>query len=217
MKQAQVEEIQTSVGYPIIVFGDTTGFTRFLLRTIDNHNVSADYLRELYTEFCRFQAETDCYLKLECDGFISIHATTGHRDEKAAVQVLEACEGLASRVSEIIKVVPYPRPGGFRIRIAGGRPSMDMRIFLKTSPTCEIRNCVARETHDTIGYSGVLADRMLRIYKTVPLMCCGAIYEMVAHAMPHFEFVNVPPDKRIPDGVFPEDIQNLWAFKRRDI
>lgn len=216
MEQAQVERIETSVGYPIIVFGDTTGFTHFLLRTIDDRDVSTNYLRRLYDEFGRFQVETGGYIKLECDGFVGIHQTSSHRDEKTAVRVLEACERLETRVQALIKSIPYPRPEGFRIRIAGGRPSMDMKIMLNVPSTCEIGGCSARETHDTVGYAGVLADRMLRIYKTTPLICCGAIYEMAAHAMPTFEFIQVPLDKRIPEGVFPDDMKNLWAFKRRE-
>jgi hypothetical protein len=207
-----VTSVTTKATHPIVVFGDTTGFTRFAQRTYENPSVVREYLLKTINLYFEYEARTKPkIIKLECDGFIAFHEAPEREKAALAQMILKETEILQGKAMNVIRDLQYPRPDGYRLSVSTG-PAWEVEIKLDRPDQCGINDCTLGILRDSYGYSGYLASRMQETHKEIPLKCCQAIFELFEGHEEGFVYEKLPKDKRTPDGIFKEDWENLWSF-----
>lgn len=207
-----ITHVDTSRRQSIVIFGDTVGFSNFARRTSDQPEIHRAYLLDLYNIAFQYQEETGAFLKLLCDGFMFVHEFDAIPAANEIKNVLERVAHVQREVESAIRKVRYPRPDGFRTRVCMGI-TWAMRITRGAPEECAQEQCAYRYERDYFEYPTILAERMLHIRKhEVQLMCSQEIKEAVEGVESAFTFRKVPTERRVPDGIFKEDLENLWQF-----
>lgn len=210
-----VSSVNTSRKYSLVIYGDTTGFSTFVQRTADDPNLHRAYLLNLYRIAFAYQAETGCFLKLLCDGFLAVHEFVD--DNPPPVVLASIFNSLARVYDETKKThsgLHHPRPGDFRITAAMGYV-WALTLKTETPANCGADTCGLRSIHDYFGYPTILAKRMLEGSNRVPIMVCQAIKEILEEVEDAFDFRQLPVERRIPSGVFKEDMSAMWELRQK--
>jgi len=206
MPKLVVTNVTTKASHPIVVFGDTSGFTRFAQRTYENPKIVRDYLLKTINLYFDYERRTSGHLKLECDGFISFHDSTEKTKLPVTKMVLRETEILYAKIMDVIRGLRYPRPDGYRISVADG-PAWNVQINVNKPKSGEIT------INDSYGYPGYLASRMQETHKSVSLKCSQGIYEMFEGRDEGIVFEQLKKDRRVPEGIFKEDWLTMWSYR----
>ncbi len=210
-----VKTVNTIRKYALVVYGDTSGFSTFVQRTADDPTLHRAYLLNLYRIVFDYQAKTNCFIKLLCDGFLAVHEFTD--DNPSGAKLVEIANSLFSVYEETTKSnsgLHHPRPGDFRITAAMGYV-WALTLTTETPDRCASETCDIRSIHDYFGYPTILAKRMLERSNRVPVMVCQAIKEVLGDVSDAFDVIHLPIERRIPPGVFKEDMATLWELRRK--
>lgn len=208
-----VNNVNTVRRYALVIYADTTGFSTFVQRTADDPNLHRAYLLNLYKVAFEYQAKSNCFLKLLCDGFLAVHEfDTDAPDSSDLIRIFECLCTVYSEVKANHSGLHHPRPGELRITAAMGYV-WALTLTTKVPENCSLENCDMRAIHDYFGYPTILAKRMLEGSNRVPIMICQAIKESMEKGP--FEFLQLPVERRIPSGVFKEDMAALWELRRK--
>jgi hypothetical protein len=209
-----IQEISATRTNGIIVWADTSGFSAFARRTIELPEVMKNYVLALYNQCIQYQVETGGFLKHTGDGFFSFHEYHDELKPELVNEILGACIRLSDAMETIIKVNRFPRPDGFRVRVVEG-PTWALTIVRSLPKDCDQEGCEMGVIHDYIGAQVIFGDKLLELYRKEPLICCSHIQEIGKQSgLYNFRKIIDPHERRIPDNVFKEDIEHLWAFSR---
>ncbi len=146
----------------IIFYGDITGFTSWSRR------VRKEQVRELiettYRIYKHWANYNGFWIKTLGDGFVSVCELAPTNDRKKILRMLRVAAILIGEINGYLEKLPFPRPGGFRLRV----PIGDVWKF--TDDHGEI---------DYIGYQMDFGRRMLDIEKTVLCIITEATYDAI--------------------------------------
>lgn len=207
---SNIKNVETKRREAVVVFCDTTGFSNFARRTADRPEVHTELLLSLYRRAHAYQVETKCFLKRECDGMMFVHVYDRRPAADDVIGVLLAIERFQKDCEATIRAIPYPRPDGFLVRVTMG-VVWEMTITKEAPTGCAMEHCGGLHEYDYWEYATILASRMLDSHKKEPRVCCQSVKE-VAGRTRKITFSKLPRERRVPDGVFPEDMQDQWAF-----
>lgn len=182
----------------IVVYGDIVGFSSWEHR-VGNQQYTRFLIRREEIYRSHFDVPGYFYKSLG-DGFMAVKEVTT-RDSAVIADVIERCLKVTGAMEAAIAGVRYPRPEGFRIRVAMGT----------------FRRIYNGRTLDYSGYPLDLAHKLLSVRKrSVPIMAVGRFAERISLALQ--EKVNVHMDKlpkpdSIPDGVYEADMNVLYKLE----
>lgn len=190
-----------------VTYADTTGFTTWVKRGATSHEDISAYNRKMYDEFRRYEIESGFSIKYLCDGFVSFKEAGKGHNCGTALSVLRNASILQSRMQAIIDGLGYPRPIGFRVRVACGMVS---KIWVPP-----IKKKDRRWKIEYIGFSPSLGDRLLEIEREIPCICTESVRRLLKANEARIFFQKVIPTGATPRGIDDEDMQELLSFKYR--
>jgi class 3 adenylate cyclase len=195
----------------IVIFADLVGFAPWMRRA---HSLAdfAFIIDRIYRKFIHFKEDLGYHVKLLGDGAMFVKEMgRGHNCEKV-LQILRDMKCLSGYVNEVIARAEWPRPGGFRIRLASGY------VTKIKARLCD-RECSLQ--HDYIGYPVNLAARMLEIdKKSKPIILHESVKDIIGTAKSKragLSFNAIPYPVRSPDGIDEEDLTSFWGYTFEDV
>lgn len=133
--------------------------------------------------------------------------SSGHNCNKA-IDFLKDMNCFTKFICQSIDKTAWPRPDGFRVRVAAGH-------VLKMNMTLCKQGCTFQS--DYIGYPVNLASRMLDIAKdSERLICHESVRDIIGVKKAEKAGVAFKPLNGListPEGVDDEDIKGLWSFE----
>jgi len=217
MKPISIINVNTERRYAVVAYGDTTSFSTFVQRTIDDPTIHRSYLLDLYQSSFKYQAATGCFLKLLCDGFLAVHEFADVPPPAVVASLIEKLERIQTEVTAAGLKIQHPRPDLFRVTVAMGYV-WALKLKTEIPEHCVAKNCDVTTIDDYFGYPTILAKRMLEGSHRTPIMICQTVKESVEPLMGHrYDFNPVPFERRIPSGVFKEDMASLWEIRRKTV
>jgi class 3 adenylate cyclase len=161
----------------------------------------------LYDTFIRFRNGSGYFVKLLADGLMAVVELPQERKAMLVVEMLDHADKLVRSVQSVIKHLNYPRPDGFRIRVAAG----DVLKLEASHPLDKTKIQV-----DYSEYAVDIAFGLLGVEKDSPCICHETVREIVesdseARALVKFEKVKRPAV--CPEGIDPEDLDALWSYR----
>ncbi len=187
----------------LVAFGDILGFGSWMIRASNAPEVTHDLIDQVYAEFERFMAHMNCHVKFLGDGLMIIREMGGGHNCKMTREFLVDAYHFAFSVNEIIKD-HYPRPDGFRLRVASGH-------VWKRSMTHG-----KRRGDEYVGYSVNLAQRLLEVSPQTLAVCHESIVEILAQKKGIIAFERMGDPKERPRGVDLADLAGLYCFRVDD-
>lgn len=190
----------------VVAFADILGFGTWRRRASTTPEVAEPFIQKFYDEIGAFVKANEClYLKYLGDGFMIIKElpTHGHRCRHVGAFLHQAGE-LTNRISHIVKKCDWPSPEGFRTRIVAGHVSK----LEVTDP-----NDRKRKIPEYVGYAVNLAQRLLEIAPSTPLLCHESVIKILGPHRRPFKFKRMENPKQLPRGVDPEDLAGLYSFR----
>lgn len=187
----------------IAAFGDIRGFRKWILRANNSPENAGDLMEAIYLLFEDFTRRSGAYVKFMGDGFLAIiELRTGHNCGVAR-ELLGDMHQLTADVVNLMKPV-YPRPDGFRVRVAAGH--VWKRMTLK-----KLHGKILRHP-EYIGYAVNMAQSLLYVYPEIECICHESIIELIGPKKHGLLFTRLAPPKERRHGVDPQDFEGLWSF-----
>ncbi|MCG3204838.1 MAG: hypothetical protein KCHDKBKB_01555 [Elusimicrobia bacterium] len=161
----------------------------------------------LYDTFIRFRNGSGYFVKLLADGLMAVLELPQEKKATSVVEMLDHADKLVRSVQSLIKHLNYPRPDGFRIRVAAG----DVLKLEASHPLDKTKIQV-----DYSEYAVDIAFGLLGVEKESPRICHETVREIVgadtkARARVKFEKIKRPAV--CPEGIDPEDLDALWSYR----
>jgi hypothetical protein len=194
--------------FALVLFGDTTRFRRWRSRPFLSAEKHARFMIALYDTFIRFRNGSGYFVKLLADGLMSVlELPDGNQRSRAALEMMISANELVKSVRAQIKQMDYPRPDGFRIRMAAGH-------VLKLEASHPLDKTKIQV--DYVEYAVDMTFGLLGVEKESPCICHETVREIVednskAKALVKFEKVKRPAVG--PEGIDPEDLDVLWSYR----
>lgn len=188
----------------VAAFGDLRGFGSYTQRITDDASQIIPFLDKYDDVITGFEAKNDYFLKHLGDGFLCVAKTNG---EKGATTVRFLCDlwALLGSLHRHIRRTKSPRPDGYRIRVAAGHVFQAVRLDGSV---------------DFRGYHINLAAKMLQIEKeTFPFVVHESARQLMSKSQMEkaglsFKLLPPPPLRRLPDGIYKKDLEELWAMTK---
>jgi hypothetical protein len=194
--------------FALVLFGDTTRFRRWRSRPFLSSEKHARFMVALYDTFIRFRNGSGYFVKLLADGLMSVlELPEGAGRSAAALEMMASAESLVKSVKTQIKQLDYPRPDGFRVRMAAGH-------VLKLEATHPLDKTKIQV--DYVEYAVDMTFGLLGVEKEKPCICHETVREIVDADSKSKAAVQFEKVKRLvvgPEGIDPEDLNALWAYK----
>jgi hypothetical protein len=190
-----------------VMFADTTGYTTWSNRSATSPEDKSVFNKLMYTEFLRFERETQLPLKFLCDGFFTAKEMCRGHNCGHALNLLRHAWRLQQTMEAIIATMRHPRPKGFRVRIACGMVS---KMFLPPNPRSERRSRI-----EYIGESPILGKRLLEISPETGCICTIAVRELLKNETGVL-FDSVDASGASVKGIDDEDLRELLSFRFPD-
>lgn len=194
--------------FALVLFGDTTRFRRWRSRPFLSSEKHARFMIALYDTFIRFRNGSGYFVKLLADGLMAVlELPLERRKAESVIEMLAHADQLIRSVQAVIKQLNYPRPDGFRIRVAAG----DVLKLEASHPLDKTKIQV-----DYSEYAVDIAFGLLAVEKEVPLICHETVREIVEADSMNGERVKFEKVKRpsvCPEGIDPEDLDALWSYR----
>jgi len=162
----------------------------------------------LYDTFIRFRNGSGYFVKLLADGLMSVVELPEEAVRSGvALKMMISANDLVKSVEAQIKQLDYPRPDGFRIRMAAGH-------VLKLEASHPLDKTKIQV--DYVEYAVDMTFGLLGVEKDVPRICHETVREIIeaapkSTAMVKFEKVKRPA--AAPEGIDPEDLNALWSYR----
>lgn len=187
----------------IAAFGDVRGFRKWTLRALNSPEIAGDFIEEIYSIFEKFSLESNGYMKYLGDGLLIILEIENAQNSVAIQEFLKDLIKLVGNVESAIKKI-WPRPDGFRIRVASGH------VWKRSTMKRESRRSLRQPEY--IGYAINMAQALLYVYPEINTICHESIIEIIGakHDRLVFERLQPPEERRF--GVDPQDFAGLWSF-----
>lgn len=187
----------------IAAFGDMSGFGSYTQRITDDQTQIIPFLEAYDAIVADFKKRHTYFVKHTGDGFLCL-AILSHRHAAATAAFLNDLWIVSKRINQMLKRTKYPRPMGFRIRVAAGHvycSRVDGQI-------------------DFRGYHINLASEMLEvekkkgflIHETAKQLMTSKIIKRAGLRLSH---VTAPLMRRVPDGIYREDMSVLYSLSKK--
>jgi hypothetical protein len=187
----------------IAAFGDIRGFRKWTLRALNSPEVSEGFIRDVYSNFEQFSQKTSNYVKYLGDGLLIVRELGNGHNCGTARQFLHEVHNLTVAIEDSIKGI-WPRPDGFRARVACG--------YVWKRPT--IKRWKGRNFNhaEYIGYAVNMAQALLYVYPEIQNICHESIVELIGPKKNGLVLERLAPPKERRHGVDPQDFNGLWRF-----
>lgn len=182
----------------LVAFGDITGFGRYAKSASRDPGEFQFFIKRLYYEFLLTRESRNDYgdyFKLLGDGVMLL--TTNFENQKSIPEFLVDVIALTKRVNDTIRSMHYPKPTGFRMRLAMGH----------------VHHVRIDGTHDYVGYPINMAFRMLNVASTIPIIAHESVKD---EAGPKFDKCWHEIDtsqNSYSESVDIEDIKHSWELR----
>lgn len=193
--------------FALVLFGDTTQFRRWRSRPFLSSEKHARFMIALYDTFIRFRNGSGYFVKLLADGLMAVLELPQEKRAASVVEMLLHADKLVRSVQSVIKHLNYPRPDGFRIRVAAG----DVLKLEASHPLDKSKIQV-----DYSEYAVDIAFGLLGVEKELSQLCHETVREIVgsdSKARGRVKFDKVKRPAVCPEGIDPEDLDALWSYR----
>lgn len=190
----------------IAVFGDVRGFRKWILRANNAPENAGELMNKIYVHFEGFSQRSGAYIKFMGDGFLVILELKNGHNCGTTLSLLQEMLDLTKNIVESMRGY-YPRPDGFRVRIAAGHVWKRM-----TMSWHHPRGRLIRQP-EFIGYAVNMAQSLLYVYPEIECICHESIIEIVGAKKNGLVFERLEPPKERRHGVDPQDFEGLWSFR----
>ncbi len=188
----------------VAAFGDVRGFRRWILRANNSPENVSNLMDVVYRHFESCAQKSGLYMKFMGDGFLIIlELANGHSCKKVR-NLLVDMFNLTEKVTAAMKM-SYPRPDGFRVRVAAGHVWKRMTLQ-------RLHGEIVRHA-EYIGYALNLAQSLLYVYPEVECVAHESIIEIVGTKKNGLVFGQLEAIKERRLGVDPQDFAGLWSFR----
>lgn len=193
----------------IVAYGDILGFGRWIKRPSSSFEEVKTLMEEIYVEFDRFGLMNGGQTKYLGDGIMVVkELQTGHNC-CMVLEFMRSSYRFAMKIQGIIEK-HWPRPEGFRIRIASG-------YVYKKNMAC--LNCVLSQNTapglkgEYIGYPINLAQRLLYVEPHILCICSEDVRQIIGQKKDGVILERIKSVKTNLRGVDPDDLRGLWSIK----
>ncbi len=189
----------------LVAFGDITAFSNWAKRSTTSSEDFKKFIVTCHNRFLQLR-EKGFYVKLFSDGLMIIDELKEESTEEQICSFMRDCFSLYDDIDATINNLHYPRPTGFRIRLAKGEAWK-----LKSEDGKEV---------DYIGYIVNMTFRFLSIYKGIPMLAHESIRDSKSKKKDPtctLNFERTPPPPNDLTGVDREDICDLWTVTRKKL
>ena len=198
--------IKTESKRVIVAFVDVVGFGPWIKRA---HALSDFHflITQLYRKLVHFHDDLGYHVKFLGDGGMILKEMLPGHNCGMAIKFLRDMDCLGNFMGTVIKKTAWPRPDGFRIRIAAGHVS---KLTIKICET----ECTFQK--DYIGYPINLASRILEVMKDSSVCICHeSVKDIIGQRkakIANLVFNKQSNPYEPPNGVDAEDLNHLWEF-----
>lgn len=187
-----------------VAFADIRGFGTWTSRAATSNEVKEPFIREFYSLLQDYvQKNRNAYCKYVGDGLLIIKEfTVAERKNGILLDYLMSLRGLTRKVRKIVADCDYPRPAGFRIRIAGG----NIYKLLVVDPNDSFR---VRMIPEYVEYTVNMAQKLLEVSPEIVALCTQNIGEPIAKKKSPLRVRPLKQPSFYPKGVNSEDVDGL--------
>ncbi len=191
----------------LVGFGDVRGFTVFTRRAMNSPEEKNKFIQMIYTEFEKMAWIPEYHIKYTGDGVMILQELEMGPSTPMAQKVLDFLKHIYVMGKEVNSLIQasYPRPEGFRVRVACGTA---FKLLV-----AEGGGGRRKRIPEYVDYPISLADRLLEVYATEHLAICHeSVAEMLNHKKNGIKLLKLDPPKVCPHGIDEEDLKGLWSF-----
>lgn len=182
----------------LVAVADLSGFGAWFSSVTDIGTELKPFFNKYENLVSQLMLTDDYFFKDLGDGFLVIKELSNSPAHDAIVLINKLRE-LKKNVRHLIDKTPYPRPQGFRIRMAAGHTWKRRRA-----------NRV-----DYLGRHVNLAFKMLRVHKSFPLVMHESVKALMADKQIKkagftFKKMPMPTDEQF-ESIYKHEMSNLWG------
>lgn len=184
----------------IIVFGDIRGFSTWEQKAANPDVEFKPLMNRFDAMVDKLETATGWFTKNLGDGYMQVVELPAGHSCGLAAKLMEAHWQFGAAMTTMFKKSPWPRPDGFRIRVASGH------IWKKEG-----------SKHDYVGRYCNMTHKLLRVSPDKFFLCHQSFVELMTRSQTNragFCYAKAEADRRIPDGVLKADATALWELKR---
>lgn len=199
--------IKTESKRVVVAFADIVGFGPWIKRA---HALSDFHflVTQLYRKLIYLRDGRKYHVKFLGDGGMILREMISGHNCGMVLEFLRDMACLENFMTHTISKTIWPRPSGFRIRLAAGNVSKLHATMCKID--CSFQK-------DYIGYPVNLASRMLEVFKSsTSCICHESVKDIIGPRKAkasNIAFKKLLKPHYIPDGVDEEDLNHLWEFR----
>ncbi len=192
----------------IVAFSDILGFTEWTRRATNTPEVTRALIDDFYEPIEKFLiANPHSQMKYQGDGIMVLKEFKNpDKTEKCALHFLKGVVKLTKDLSRIVAKSSFPRPQGFRTRLAS---SIVHKKELLDPYDGERR----RKVWEFIGYGVNLAQRLLEVSPTTPVIFHESVIEALGREAKGFKAIRFQTSQVAPRGLDPLDLRELWTLR----
>jgi len=183
----------------IVMFGDIRGFSNFAQHIEDEDTQIIPLMDAINDLVDKFEDATGHRIDNLGDGFLLI-AELGTEDDATAIDLFKKVCDFIEAVHRLIRHWPYPRPDGYRVRIACGRVVKKKKVGRKPIFYGRCLN---------------LAHKLLRVEPSIPIIVHESAKQLITENQcrnHHLKFRHIDNPEPAPDGVHKLDMVALWEL-----
>jgi len=188
----------------IVMFGDIRGFSNFAQHIEDEDTQIIPLMDAINDLVDRFEDATGHRIENLGDGVMLIAELGDDRDDSLALDLFKKVCDFIEAVHRLIRNWPYPRPDGYRVRIACGRVVKKKR---------------AGRSPVFYGRSMNLAHKMLRVEPSIPIIVHESAKQLITESQCRkyrMRFRHIDSPEPTPDGVQKLDMAALWELRTEE-
>jgi len=187
-----------------VAFGDIRGFGAWTCRAATSKEVKEPFIYNFYQTMQFYVTNyLDAHFKYLGDGMmITKEFTTAQRKNGVLLDYLLSLRDITRRARKDVADCDYPRPDGFRLRIAGG----DVYKLMVIDPNDPERK---RLIPEYVEYTVNLAQRLLEVSPEIMALCTENIGEAVSRKRSSIKVRPLGTPSVYPHGVNREDVDGL--------
>jgi len=196
----------------IVLFGDIRGFSTWE-QSATNPDVEFKPLMNRWRQAAvDFSQSLDAHYSIYGDGVMLILEMKNGHNCGLALKVMEGAWHFTHSVLGLIRKAPWPRPRGFRVRMASGY------VWKKGGSQCPVVENIACPATDYVGRHINMTSKLLRVSPEEPIIVHQSFVELTTHNQMKkagFSYKKMAPDQQAPDGILPPDMNALWRLEHR--
>jgi class 3 adenylate cyclase len=210
-------ELQNSLKYEkqvraIVLFGDIRGFSTWE-QSATNPEVEFKPLMNRWRQAAEeFGQNLGAHCSIYGDGAMLILEMKNGHNCGLALKVMGAAFHFTHSVIGLIRKAPWPRPQGFRVRVASGY------VWKRGDGQCGVvQNISCGSSTDYVGRHINMTSKLLRVKPEEPIICHQSFVELMTKSQikkSGFSYKKIAGEWRTPEGILKTDINALWRLEK---